>query len=104
MHYKARWKVQRTLECNLLVVTSMHIILCQEKKLQLYNFKGEKEREWVLESLIRYIKVVGGPQNREGLLVGLKNGLVLKLFIDNPFPIHLIKQKTSVRCLDLSSR
>ncbi len=29
MHYKARWKVQRTLECNLLVVTSMHIILCQ---------------------------------------------------------------------------
>ncbi len=31
----------------------------QEKKLQLYNFDGVKEREWVLDSVIRYIKVGG---------------------------------------------
>ena len=87
----------KKLECNLLVVTSMHIVLCQEKKLQLYNFMGGKQREWVLESVIRYIKVVGGPIEREALLVGLKNGTVLKIFIDNPFPIQLIKLNSPVR-------
>jgi hypothetical protein len=39
------------------VVTSQHVILCLEKKLQLFNFQGRKEREWVLEAVIRYIKV-----------------------------------------------
>ena len=48
-------------------------------------------------------QVVGGPSGREGLLVGLKNGSILKIYVDNPFPIHLIQQQTSVRCLDLSA-
>lgn len=103
MHYRVREKIHRNLECNLLVVTSLHVILCLERKLQLFDFSGNKEREWVLESVIRYIKVVGGPAGREGLLVGLKSGSVLKIFVDNPFPIQLIQQRTSIRCLDLSA-
>jgi intraflagellar transport protein 122 len=103
MHYRVRDRIHRKLTCNLLVVTSLHVILCQEKKLQLYNFSGQKEREWVLESVIRYIKVVGGPAGREGLLVGLKSGSVLKIFVDNAFPIVLITQRGPVRCLDLSA-
>ncbi len=103
MNYKLAHKVNKALECNLLVVTAQHLILCHEKKLQLYDFKGEKVREWVLEALIRYIRVVGGPAGREGLIVGLRSGAVFKVFVDNHFPIELIIHKEPVRCLDLSS-
>eukprot|EP01135_Chromosphaera_perkinsii_P010267 Nk52_evm9s2085 gene=Nk52_evmTU9s2085 len=102
MHYKIKERMHQTLECNLLVVTSFNIILCMDRRLQMLSFSGVKEREWVLESFIRYIKVIGGPPNREGLLIGLKNGQVLKIFIDNPFPIPLIKIGSSVRCIDMS--
>ncbi|XP_054243511.1 intraflagellar transport protein 122 homolog isoform X2 [Indicator indicator] len=103
MYYRVKEKIAKKFECNLLVVCSDHIILCQEKRLQCLSFSGVKEREWLMESLIRYIKVIGGPPGREGLLVGLKNGQILKIFVDNALAIVLLKQATAVRCLDMSA-
>ncbi|XP_061625468.1 intraflagellar transport protein 122 homolog isoform X4 [Phyllopteryx taeniolatus] len=103
MRYRIKEKICKKFECNLLVVCSNHIVLCQEKRLQCLSFSSVKEKEWLMESLIRYIKVIGGPPGREGLLVGLKNGAILKIFVDNPFPITLLKLSTSVRCLDMSA-
>jgi len=102
LRYKVRDKIQQKVECNLLVVTSMHVILCHNSKLQMLDFTGKKEKEWVMESTIRYMKVVGGPPGKEGLLVGLKTGQVLRIFVDNPFPIEIIKHRESIRCLDLN--
>ena len=70
--------------------------------MQSVNFQGVKEREWTLESPVRYIKIIGGPANKEALLVGLKNGQVSKIFLDNPFPVDLLKINMAIRCLDLS--
>ena len=53
MHYRVKEKINQRVDCNLLVVCTNHIVLCQEKKLQCLNFKGTKEREWIMESLIR---------------------------------------------------
>jgi intraflagellar transport protein 122 len=36
------------------------------------------------------------------LLVGLKDGQILKIFVDNPFPQLLLKHSSCIRCLDLS--
>ncbi len=67
-----------------------------------YDFQGNREREWILDSVIRYIKVVGGAIGREGLLVGLKDGKILKIFVDNPFPQLLLNHTSCIRCLDMS--
>ncbi|XP_071492144.1 intraflagellar transport protein 122 homolog [Diadema antillarum] len=103
MHYRVKEKINKKFDCNLLVVCADHIILCQERRLTSLTFSGVKDREWVMEALIRYIKVIGGAGGREGLLVGLKNGQIFKVFVDNPFPILILKQQTSVRCLDISA-
>ncbi|KIZ06021.1 hypothetical protein MNEG_1945 [Monoraphidium neglectum] len=101
MQYRACAKINASWDCNLLVVASAHLVLCQDKQLQLYNFDGVKEREWSLDAVIRYIKVAGGPPKREALVVGLKNGQVVKVFVDNPFPIPLVHHSCGVRCLDV---
>lgn len=102
MHYKARDKINHKDDCTLLVVCSENIVLCQEKRLQCISFKGNMEREWLLEAAIRYIRGTGGPSGKEGLLIGLKNGQIVQIFINNPFPINIIKITTPIRCLDLS--
>lgn len=65
-------------------------MFCSDKKLLSLTMKGEIERflhfllkhflvfirEWVVDSQIRYLKVLGGASGREAMLAGLKNGLV----------------------------
>ena len=103
MQYKEKERIRKKLDCSLLCVTASNLILCQDKRLTLYDFQGNKQREWAMDSAIRYIKVVGGLAEREALLVGLRNGLVAKIFVDNSFPTTLVKLNVPVRCLDLSA-
>ena len=103
MQYRVMTKIEENLKCNLLVITSNHVMLCMEKKILLYTMDGKKERTWSMDSVIRYIKVDGGPENGEGVLVGLKDGKCLKVFIDNDFPMDLVNHGAAVRCLDMSA-
>ena len=67
------------------------------------SFSGILEREWVLDSVVRYVKTVSGPPKAESLLCGLLNGTVYKIFVDNAFPIPIVKQTTPIRVVDISA-
>lgn len=103
MHYKVKEKISKKFNCSLLVVCAQNLVLCQEKRLQSLDFDGELQREWIMDSFIRYIKVTGGPSGREGLMIGLKNGQVWRIFLDNSLPILVTTVLSSVRCLDLNA-
>jgi intraflagellar transport protein 122 len=102
LKYERTVIVDSDVDCNLLVVTGAHILLCHDKRLSSYNFEGQKMREWTLDSDIRYIRVAGGPSGREGVIVGLRNGSIYKIFVDNQFPMLALRHPKSIRCLDLS--
>ncbi|TGZ55252.1 hypothetical protein CRM22_010436 [Opisthorchis felineus] len=102
MHYRVREKLSQTIDCQLLVVTTHNLVFCKANHLTSMNFQGIREREWVLDGAVRYIRIVGGPPTRETLLVGLKNGQAVKVILDNTFPIQLVKLLGGIRCVDVS--
>ncbi|OON21120.1 WD domain, G-beta repeat protein, partial [Opisthorchis viverrini] len=102
MHYRVREKLSQTIDCQLLVVTTHNLVFCKANHLTSMNFQGVREREWVLDGAVRYIRIVGGPPTRETLLVGLKNGQAMKVILDNTFPIQLVKLLGGIRFVDIS--
>lgn len=103
MKYKAHKKINKRIDCKNLYVTSHHLVLQFEKKIQLLAFTGILVREWILEDNIKFVKVVSGPPKQESLLVGLSNGLVTRIFIDNAFPVPIVQQTTGIESVDMSA-
>ena len=102
MHYKVCSRIGQKFDCTLMVVGSNCVILCQKRRLQCINFQGKLEREWTVGSHICYVRLTGGPPGREGLLIGMKDGSILQIFVSNPFPISIMQVDAAVVCLDLS--
>lgn len=47
-------------------------------------------------------KVNGGPTEGESLLFGLASGMVLQVFVNNAFPVEVVKAGEAVVCCDMS--
>ncbi|KPI86769.1 putative WD40 repeat protein [Leptomonas seymouri] len=103
MRYQDIAQIRRRLECSLMCVTTNALVTCNDKRITMYDFQGNKRREWSMESAVQFIKVSGGMEGREILLVGVSGGQVMKVFVDNPFPTLLHKVDQPVRCADLNS-
>lgn len=78
-----------------MVVTSMHLVFSRSDILEVYGLDGQRIRVWRLDAPVTFMKVDGGPEGREGILLGLETGVVVKIFVDNPFPVELYKASSS---------
>ncbi|CAM43864.1 conserved hypothetical protein [Leishmania braziliensis MHOM/BR/75/M2904] len=103
MRYQDIAQIRRRLECSLLCLTTKAIIVSKERRITMYDFQGNKRREWSMESAVQFVKVAGGMEGREILLVGLMGGQVMKVFVDNPFPTLLHKCNAPIKSADFSS-
>jgi intraflagellar transport protein 122 len=74
-----------------MAVTSQNLLFCQDNLLEIYGLDGQRLRVWKLDATVTFMKVDGGPEGREGILLGLVTGTVVKIFVDNPFPIELYR-------------
>jgi len=45
-------------------ILNSHALFAKDNKVQVYNFLGELEREWILEGKVTFLKTIGGPPKR----------------------------------------
>ncbi len=87
---------------NLMAVTGAHLVFCSGSVVELYSFSGLRQRVWNMDAAVNCLRVDGGPEGREGVLVGLQSGAVLKIYIDNPFPLEVTKRPAAIQQIDLN--
>eukprot|EP00598_Pedospumella_elongata_P006620 CAMPEP_0184976768 /NCGR_PEP_ID=MMETSP1098-20130426/7662_1 /TAXON_ID=89044 /ORGANISM="Spumella elongata, Strain CCAP 955/1" /LENGTH=1432 /DNA_ID=CAMNT_0027499697 /DNA_START=50 /DNA_END=4348 /DNA_ORIENTATION=+ len=87
---------------NLMAIASTFLLFCTGNVLELYSFDGQRQKVWVLASNALCMRVDGGPDGREGVLLGLDSGAVVKVFVDNPFPLEMTKRAASAAQVDIN--
>ena len=53
-------QIHQKLVCDQLLILSHHLVLVIHKKIQLIDFNGSVEREWVMSAVITFTKVLEG--------------------------------------------
>ena len=94
--YKAQCKFNKTLPSNFFFLGAENFVVADETRIQCFDFRENMIREWKMESPITYLKMTEGLPSKEGLLIGLKNGEIYRIFLDNPFPILLISHDVPI--------
>mmetsp|Transcript_4922 Transcript_4922/g.7558 ORF Transcript_4922/g.7558 Transcript_4922/m.7558 type:complete len:102 (+) Transcript_4922:793-1098(+) len=69
----------------------------------LHNFKGKRVREWILDDTICCANINSGPNECESIHLGLANGSIQNIFIDNMFPVDLaVYHSSAIQRLEMN--
>lgn len=105
MHFRLRRErihASNTIPCESMIITGINILFFETNIAQMFSFDGVLLRQWSLESNITCVKISSGPEGKEGIILGLQNGLVCKLYIDNIAAIDITRRNSPIKCIDMS--
>ncbi|OEH76693.1 putative WD-repeat protein [Cyclospora cayetanensis] len=103
LEYREVHRLKGSFECSLLLLAAHSVVLCHGNTLKLYDLEGKAQRQWNLKAAVRYVRVLGGPPGAEALLVGLRNGEVLYVYVHQELPLPLLHHHTGIVCVDVSA-
>ncbi|CDI81352.1 WD-repeat protein, putative [Eimeria praecox] len=103
IEYREARRLTGSFDCSLMLLTAKSVVLCRGNTLKLQEFDGSSQRQWTLRASIRYIRVLGGPPGAETLLVGLKNGEALYVYVHQDLPVPLLHHRVGIVCMDVSA-
>eukprot|EP01038_Epipyxis_sp_PR26KG_P005400 gene5400-7484_t len=87
---------------NLMIITTNHLLLCRGNVAELFSFDGIRQKVWTFDSKINYARADGGSEGKEGIFLGLQNGSIIKVFVDNLFPLDVMKKSAPIINLDIN--
>ncbi|KAL8435801.1 hypothetical protein ACSSS7_002178 [Eimeria intestinalis] len=102
--YKETHRLSGSFDCALMLLIAQAVLLCKGASLELRSFTGSVQKGWTLRASIRYIRVVGGPPGEEVLLMGLRSGEALYLYVHQELPVPLLQHSAGLICVDISAK
>ncbi|CDJ51313.1 WD-repeat protein, putative [Eimeria brunetti] len=103
LEYREVQRLTGSFECSLMLLTAKSVVLCRGNTLKLHEIEGSVQRQWTLRASVRYIRVLGGLPGAETLLVGLKNGEALFVYVHQELPLPLLHHRVGIVCMDVSA-
>jgi intraflagellar transport protein 122 len=100
MSFTVKEKIPETKDCDNLLATSVNLFRSTGSNLQMTTFSGKIVREWNFTDEITFSKVFGA---QEGLLIGLNDGQVFKVSVDNSLTIPVLQHKLPVNFVDINA-
>ncbi|KAL8275962.1 hypothetical protein Esti_000078 [Eimeria stiedai] len=104
LEYQETHRLSGSFHCALMLLIAHAVLLCKGASLELRTFEGAAQKTWTLRASIRYIRVVGGPPGEEVLLVGLRSGEALYVYVHQELPVPLLQHSAGLICVDISAK
>ncbi|KAL8448241.1 hypothetical protein Emag_004009 [Eimeria magna] len=125
LEYRETHRLSGSVDCALMLLIAKAVLLCKGASLELRKFdagaslllpvnslaltsrnssRRGAHKAWTLRASIRYIRVIGGPPGEEALLVGLRSGEALYVYVHQELPVPLLQHSAGLICVDISAK